>query len=605
MPIALAMLLTFLLNPVVSLLCRAGLKQAVAVAVVVVLCFSLLGGMVWGFGSQLTALVAELPDYKENIRQKMLDLRSAGSGSSFQRIRQAWRELRWEIRRIERENGAAAASNAAPASASATNAPPPEEPEVEPVPVVVRGSANQNLVNIPTALGPVAGVAANSALVIILVIFMLLRGREMRNRLIIFFGQQRIPTTTRALDEAAERISRYLLMQTIINSTFGVAVGLGLYFLGLPYALMWGFLAALLRFIPYVGPWFGAALPVLLSLAVFDGWLHPLLVIGMILAFELVSNMLMEPMLYGSSVGVNEVALIVAVAFWTWVWGPIGLALATPLTVCLVVLGKHVPSLSWLPLLMGDNAAMTPQLEFYQRLLAMDEAEAGAIARRFRAKADLMELYDQLLMPALLSAKRDYRNRELSDEHLEFIVGTMEKLMEQEDRQRSAPRAGATKILGIPVEDSIDELILRMLGQVLPDTVELSCVSSESLTGELLEQVAERRPGVICIGAAHPGGASEARYLIKRLRAKHATAPIVLARWGLTQGRRKQELAEAIGLAEIAGSLKEARNYLTQLGQLSSAADPARDWKSREIRARDDRPAGNGHGADEEMPRSA
>lgn len=569
MPVALATLLTFLLNPVVSLLCRTGLRQPIAVALVVLLCSSVLGGMIWGFGSQLTVLVAELPDYKANIRQKVIDLRSAGSGSSLNRIRHAWRELRGEINRLETGN-ATAATNTAPVSPAGTDKAVAAPREVEPVPVVVKGNSNQNLVNIPTALGPVAEIAATAGLVFILVVFMLLRGRELRNRLIIFCGQHRIPATTRALDEAAERISRYLLMQTIINSTYGLAVGIGLYFVGLPYALMWGFLAALLRFIPYVGPWFGAAMPILLSLAVFDGWLHPFMVLGMILVFELFSNMLMEPMLYGSTVGVSEVALIVAVAFWTWLWGPIGLVLATPLTVCLVVLGKHVRSLAFLPLLMGDEAVMSPQLEFYQRLLAMDSAEAAELAKKFREKTSLAELYDELLAPALISARQDYKNRDLSDEHLEFIVETTEKLIDpQADEHGPAPRADATRVLGIPVEDSIDELMLRMLGKILPETVQLSCISSQTLSGELMEEVSERPPALICIGATLPGTTGPMRYLVKRLRSKHPNVPLVLARWGLANTRQKNELGSATGVNEIATSLKEARNYLTQLGQLT------------------------------------
>jgi predicted PurR-regulated permease PerM len=550
----------------VSLLCRAGLRQSIAVGLVAILCFSALGGMVWGFGSQLTALVAELPDYRENIRQKVVDLRNAESGSSLQRIRRAWSELRGELR-----NASTNTNGVVTAAADTNTAAPAEPPEEEPVPVVVRGGAD-GLINLPTALGPVAEVAATSALVVILVIFMLLRGRELRNRLILFCGQNRIPTTTRALDEAAERISRYLLMQTIINSSYGTALGIGLYLLGLPYALMWGVLAALLRFIPYVGPWFGAAMPILLSLAVFDGWLSPLLVLGMVLVFELISNMLMEPMLYGSTVGVSEVALIVAVAFWTWIWGPIGLALATPLTVCLVVLGKYVPNLAFLPQLMGDEPVMSQSLEFYQRLLAMDMAEAAEIAAKHRDGAGLAEHYDALMLPALLAAKRDYKNGKLSDEGLEFVVETAEKLIAKNAPLGGpTPRADATAILGVPVEDTIDELILRMLCQILPESVRLASLSAETLSGEVMEEVAQRSPALLCIGAAIPGGNSEMRYLIKRARSKHPSLPVVLGRWGLSSERAKQDLAQTTDATEIATTLKEARNYLVQLSQLDSA----------------------------------
>lgn len=568
MPLALATLLTFLLNPAVSALCRVGMRLSFSVAVVVVLVFSLLGAMIWGFGSQMTSLAAELPDYKQNIREKIVDLKNAGSGSSWQRVRQTWRELRGEIRTLEH-----AATNNAPktaeAAAAVTNAPPPEP---EPVPVVVRGQSTPTVWNISTGLGPLAGVAATAALVVVLVVFMLLRGRELRNRLILLFGQNRIPTTTRALDEAAERISRYLLMQTLINSSFGLAVGVGLYFIGLPYALMWGFVAALLRFIPYVGPWLGAAMPILLSLAIFPGWLHPLIVLGMFLVFEMISNMLMEPMLYGSTAGVSEVALIVAVAFWTWIWGPIGLALATPLTVCLVVLGKHVPGLSILPLIMGDTPVMSPPVQFYQRLLAMDEQEANEIAKDFRAKHELIELFDELLLPALVSAKRDYKNHEFTDENLEFIVETTEKLIAKHTPPPRTDLDGqCLAVLGVPVEDTIDELIMRMLGIVLPPTISLRVVSSQALSGEVLEELDQEAPALVCIGAALSAGTAEMRYLSKRLRTKYPSLPVIIGRWGLSSARRKHELALGAGVKDVVTTLSNARNAVVQYSQLAPA----------------------------------
>src|SRR5688572_132120 len=420
MPIALATLLSFLLGPLVNGLCRLGLRQTIAVMVVVLFMFSVLGGMIWGFGKQMSSLVAQLPDYKQNIREKIDDLRSAGSGRTLSRMRQAWGELKGELNR-KSETPTNDVALAGPIIV--TNA------AVEPVPVVVQGQTTGTVWQIPTALGPLVEMLATAGLVLVLVIFMLLRKRELRNRIIVLFGYDSMPTTTRALDEAAERISRYLLMQSIINGSYGLAVGVGLYFIGLPYALMWGVLAALLRFIPYIGPWLGAAMPILLSLAVFPGWLHPFLLLGMILIFELISNMLMEPLLYGQTVGVSEVALITAVAFWTWIWGPIGLALATPLTVCLVVLGKYVPGLSFLPLLMGDEPVMKTPLLLYQRLLAMDETEVSEIVEEYRKKHELIALYDDLLLPVLEMAKRDGLNDALSADHLDYIVSTIGQII--------------------------------------------------------------------------------------------------------------------------------------------------------------------------------
>jgi predicted PurR-regulated permease PerM len=570
MPIALATLLAFLLGPLVNGLTRLGIRQTIAVIVVVVFMFSVLGGMVWGFGRQMTSLVAQLPDYKQNIREKIDDLRSAGSGTTFKRVRQAWGELKGELKKSsDSETNAVVEAN----TEGETNAPV----EVKPVPVVVHGQTESTVWQIPTALGPLVEVLATAGLVVVLVIFMLLRKRELRNRIIVLFGYNSMPTTTRALDEAAERISRYLLMQSIINGSYGLAVGVALYFLGLPYALMWGFLAALLRFIPYIGPWLGAAMPILLSLAVFPGWLHPFLVLGMILVFELISNMIMEPVLYGQTVGVSEVALITAVAFWTWIWGPIGLALATPLTVCLVVLGKYVPGLSFLPLLMGDEPVMNERRLFYQRLIAMDDAEAGEIVAAYSKNHELIEVYDQLLLPALISARRDSLAEKLTAEHLDYMLGLLGQMITQlANSARGGPVADyaddAQEIFGIPVEDTIDELAMSMLANVLPRTAVLKSISAEALSGEVVDQLQDRHPAVACIGAVSPGGAHESRYLLKRLQALEEGVPIVLARWGAKNEKKLRELANESGLHAIATTLIEARTHIIELSKIRAQA---------------------------------
>jgi predicted PurR-regulated permease PerM len=578
MPVALATLFAFLLSPLVTGLCRLGMRQAVAVMVVVVFMFSLVGAMAWGFGSQMTALVAQLPDYKQNIREKIEDLRTAGSGSTFHRIQQAWGEIKGELKKSSNTK-----TNEVVEASVVTNPPV----ELEPVPVVVRGQSTTGMSQIPTALGPLVEVLATAGFVIVLVIFMLLRKRELRNRIIVLFGYNSMPTTTRALDEAAERISGYLLMQSIINGSFGLAVGVALYFLGLPYALMWGFLAALLRFIPYIGPWLGAAMPILLSLAVFPGWLHPFLVLGLILTFELISNMFMEPVLYGQTVGVSEVALIIAVAFWTWIWGPIGLALATPLTVCLVVLGKYVPGLSFLPLLLGDEPVMeSPQL-FYQRLVAMDDTEAGEIAQHYAKDHELIAVYDDLLLPSLVNARRDHLSEKLSTEHLDHIIATLGQLI---STLAAKARGGtvqdyaddAAEIFGIPVQDTIDELAMSMLANVLPKSVVLKSISAEALSGEVIDQLQERHPSVACIGAVAPAGTHESRYLLKRIRALDESVPIIIARWGLKNEKKLRELAREVGLHAVVTNLKDARNLLIEQGKIAATpaspdAEPARE----------------------------
>ena len=236
---------------------------------------------------------------------------------------------------------------------------------------------------------------------------MLLKYEDLRNRLIGLVGSGQLTVTTRALDDAGQRISRYLLMQFIINGSYGLAAGLGLFFLGVPYAVLWGFLAAVFRYIPYVGPWIAAFFPIIISLVAFPGWGQLALVIGLFVLLELWSNLLMEPWLYGHSIGVSEVGLLVVTGFWTWLWGPIGLVLATPLTVCLVVLGRHVPQLHFFDLLFGKAPALAPPVIYYQRLLARDQEEATEVVEDYVKAHSLEKVYDEVLIPALLLAWQD------------------------------------------------------------------------------------------------------------------------------------------------------------------------------------------------------
>ena len=307
-PLALAVLLTFLLSPVVGALQRRGLGRVPAVLVTVLLALSVLGGIGWTLTHQLVTLADELPQYSLNIQHRIADLRGASKGGSVEKVQKTVEDVVGEIQKTDK----------------------PGVTRQKPVAVVLEPPSI--LAHLPTLLQALA----SAVVVTVLMIFMLLERRELRDRVILLIGYRRVTATTRALDEAGARISRYLLMQAIFNGSFGVAVGLGLFLIGVPYAVTCGALAAALRFIPYVGTYSAALLPLALSLAVFPGWLQPALVVGLFLVLEqLVMNMAIEPWLYGQSAGVSRVALLVAVTFWTWLWGPVGLLLATPLTVCL------------------------------------------------------------------------------------------------------------------------------------------------------------------------------------------------------------------------------------------------------------------------------
>jgi hypothetical protein len=366
-------------------------------------------------------------------------------------------------------------------------------------------------------------------------------------------------------------------MQALVNGTYGVALAMGLFCLGVEHAFLWGFLAAVLRYIPYIGAWVAAVPPVFLSLAMFAGWIQPLLVVGLIVLIELVSNNVMEPRLYGQSMGVSEVALLVSAAFWAFLWGPIGMVLSSPLTVCLVVLGKYVPSLEFLDVLLGDEPALDSDVSYYQRLLARDQDEATELVLDRVKAAPPERVYDELLVPALNYAKRDRERDELAEADEQFILRATREIVEdlgerqaaEAEKEGDSGEGGAESpspihVLGCPGRDEADELALEMLGQVLdPARWRVEVLSVEMLSAELVALAGEKAPAVVCIGALPPGGLAHTRYLCKRLRARLPGVKIVVGRWGLKGNveQNREQLREA-GADEVATTLLETRDRL-------------------------------------------
>ena len=425
---------------------------------------------------------------------------------------------------------------------------------------------------------------ATAGLVIVLVIFMLIRYADLRGRLLYLAGSHRLTIATKALDDAGHRISRYLLMQSIINGSFGAAAGLGFFLIGVPYAVLWGFLAAVLRFIPYAGPTIAAVLPSALSLAVFPGWGQPLLVIGLILVLELASNMIMEPLLYGQSAGVSEVALLVAVAFWTWLWGAVGLILATPMTVCIGVLGKYVPQLDFIGVLLGDEPVMGVPTNYYQRLVAHDQDEAVALVESYLETHPLETLYDDVFIPALTAAKRDRELGTLTDEEVHFIIQATRAIVADLGLRQPQPWTSDAltmtpppQVLGCPAHDAADELALLMLQQLLdPARYRMAIISPETLAGEVLSMVERQHIGLICVAALPPGAMAPVRYLCKRLRARFPDCRVVVGRWGPEDGIENSRMRfHELGADEVGTTLLETRNQISQLSQLVSPSTPS------------------------------
>ena len=373
-PLALAGLLSFALAPLIAALRRRGLPRTPAVLTVVILAF--LSIFVFGFvvAGQVSELGASLPRYEYNIREKVRSLQSSAPGGGFvERAGEVLRDLRKDIEE----------ATEAPAEEEGTSPLEPEAVEPEPIPVQIRQPDPTPLQLLQTIVGPLIEPLATTGIVIVFVVFMLLQREDLRDRFIRLFGTSDLHRTTQALGDAAERVGRYLLMQLVVNVAVGIPIGIGLWLIGVPNPVLWGMLSIVLRFVPFIGPVIAAAFPLALSVAVDPGWTMLLWTAALFIVLELISGNILEPWLYGASTGLSSIAILAAAIFWTWLWGPVGLLLSTPLTVCLVVLGRHVHQFGFLNVLLGSEPVLEPAESLYQRLLAGDPDEATERAEEY------------------------------------------------------------------------------------------------------------------------------------------------------------------------------------------------------------------------------
>jgi predicted PurR-regulated permease PerM len=557
-PLGLAIFLTFLLAPIVRFVQRRGLGRTPAVLVVVLLTGLLLGGLIWLMAAQVSGLLAELPAHAENIKAKTKALRGMGQGTVWGSLDQLVQDVTGEL-----------------TSKSDDSGDPPA-----PTPVIMEQQQPLWFSWLPTFARPLIEILAGGALALVLVVFMLLKREELRDRMIWLVGQGRITLTTKALDEAGQRLSRYLFTQAVINCGFGAVFAAGLFIIGVKYALLWGMLAALLRYVPYIGSWVAALLPLVLSLALFQSWWPVLAVLVFFLVLELITANAVEPWLFGRSLGVSEVALLMAAAFWTFLWGPIGLVLSNPLMVCLVVLGKYVPHLEFLSVLVGDGPALEPEVSYYQRLLARDQDEAAQLVLEQVETGDPERIYDEVLVPALNYAKRDRERDTLTEADERFVLQATRDIIQDlgernqtaEDAAPSASNHGASdepkiRVLGCPARDEADRLGLSMLQQLLDGSKwELEISAVDTLTAEVVAMVADKDPAMICIGALPPGGLAHTRYLCKRLKARYPAARILVGRWGLKDNTPQHlERLKQAGADAMATTLLETRNNMHAL----------------------------------------
>ncbi|MCX5770786.1 MAG: AI-2E family transporter [Candidatus Hydrogenedentes bacterium] len=581
MPVALAVFLASLLAPLVTALQRRHLGRIPAIVLVVLFATLVLGGVVWMVKVELTSLTDELPTYTENIQGKVKYLRQMGHDVGTERLGKFAQDItgEWEktLPNAEGEPTEPPTTTlpAVPKKSSTVTA-PPESPAPAPV---VQPETPTWMSWLLAFFSPVMSSLGSLVLAIVLVVFMLFEREALRNRLIRLVGNGRVTTTTKALDDAGKRISRYLLMQLIVNGSYGVTWGLGLYLIGVDYAILWGFLAAVLRYVPYIGAPVAAMFPIALSLAQFPGWWQPITVIAFLLILELLSNNAVEPLLYGQSIGVSAVAMLIAAAFWTFLWGPIGLVLSGPLTICLVVLGKHVPKLGFVAVLLSDAPALDTDVSYYQRLLARDQDEAAQLVLSQAKASSPEQVYDELLVPALVYTKRDLERDLLTEADEQFVLQATHEVLEDLGERRSAAtmaaakelpavevpaRASRVRILACPARDRADKLALEMLRQLLnPAEWDVEVTAVETLTAELVAHVTEEKSALICIGALPPGGLAHTRYLCKRLRARHPDLKIIVGRWGLKDNvDANREQLQEVGADMMAATLLETRKQL-------------------------------------------
>src|ERR1022692_661589 len=474
-PLAFALILTFILTPVVALLQKSRIGRIPSVVVTVLLTMAAAGCLGWIIAIQLVDVAKELPRYGQNIHAKMEALRIPTTGP----LGLAANSLK-EIARDLSSPGAPPPEPAPPAK-NHTQSTAPGTPGL-PLPVQIVQQPADGSEYLRGLIQHVLRLLGLTGLVLIFTVFMLIKRLDLTHRLFRLVGLGQINLMTQALDDAAQRVSRYLLMQILVNAGFGTLFGFGLYCIGVPYPALWGVVGGLLRIVPYVGTTVAAALPIALSLAAFESWLPPLLVFLLFASLELIIANFVEPWLYGANTGISSLALLVAAIFWTVLWGPAGLILSTPLTVCVVVMGRYVPQLSFLHILLGDEVVLASEAQIYQRLLAMDQPEAHAIVDRFLKEKPLVELYDSVLIPALSLAEQDRHKGAIDTTREEYLFLSINDLITElseyqpahdssqaeADAADSAPAERlSARIICLPANDRADEVTAAMLAQLL------------------------------------------------------------------------------------------------------------------------------------------
>jgi predicted PurR-regulated permease PerM len=551
-PITLAALLTFILAPLANLLRRIGIPRVPAIVATVLLALGIIVGVGTVIGTQVGDLFAQLPQYQNTFESKISKLRDNTLAPMSGAI------ARLESRR-EQPQSSAPVNSTAHSSAE------------KPVPVIVQQPPPSPVQIGAKVLGPVFHPVATVIIMIVVTIFALLYREDIRDRAIRVFGSHDLSRTTSAMDDAGEGLSRYFIAQLAINSAFGVVVAIGTYLIGLPHPILWGVMGAVLRFVPYIGAWIAAALPTLVAVAVDPGWSIALLTVGLYAITEFLAGQLLEPLLYGHSTGLSPIAVVVAAIFWTWLWGPIGLIISTPLTLCAVVLGRHIEQLSFIDILLGSRPALRPSESLYQRLLADNADEAEEQLEELAGEHSLVDYYDNVAIEALQIASSDFRAGKLSHSDAERFRSNFEELIDfaqelgQKEDAKHQPASSSTspdlasgvQILCLSGRGPFDSLATMMLSQLMKREGIMATTSIAASSRERWSTLEMKDVALICVVYLDTRAVPvNARLLVGRLRQRKPDAKII---FGLVQKSAQafQERLSKMGADDYASSLKE------------------------------------------------
>lgn len=594
-PVALAVLFSFVLAPFVIRLQSWRVPRQLAVLLAVFVGFSIIFSLGGLMVSQANRLAEELPGYQQTLREKIQGLRGvAASGSgTLERASRVLRELDSELQN--------------PARGQALVEGLRRQPLDRPIPVEIRQPDPGTLTTLVAIIQPLIQPLTTTGIVVIFVIFILLQRQDLRNRFIRLAGSHDMQRTTAALDDAGQRLSRLFLNQIIVNASFGLIIGIGLQLIGVPSAPLWGLVAMILRFVPYVGSAISAVFPLILAAAVGSGWGMLLMTAGLFATLQLIAGQVVEPLVYGRSSGLSPVAIVISASFWTWLWGPIGLVLATPLTVCLVVVGRHVDRLQFLDVLFGNQPALTPPQLVYQRMLAGDPIEASQQAQAFLADASLDDYYDTIMLPGLRLAEADARLGKVDGERIDRILATVSEVVDDldshedqlpeadpvdtrsdlarleplADTEIAAPlpklwqQAGA--VLCIPGSGKLDEAAALVLVQLLKRRgIGASAETADALSMSRFFSLDLSQAAALCV--CYTGKPSDAiiQYTVRRLSKKSRGGRIIIALLG--------DVSEAvtpgtIDITTVLGNFSEVADFVGEMALEKprlAAPDPTR-----------------------------